>query len=78
MPQFDYATMTLEHIGIMQEALEKKKQQEILRKEYKQRQALQEIKGIFLDSFGLQTPDESKPILEQLSEIVKQVNNEDQ
>ena len=26
IPQFDYATMTLEDIGIMQEALEKKKQ----------------------------------------------------
>ena len=55
----------------MQEALERKKNQEILRKEDKQRQALHEIKDIFLDAFILQTPDESKPILEQLSKIVE-------
>ena len=61
----------------MQEVLERKKNQEILRKEYKQRQALQEIKDIILDAFSLQTPDESKPVLEQLSEIVEQVTNQD-
>ena len=70
--------MTLEQINIMQEALERKKNQEILSKEYKQRQAVNEIKGIFFDAFSLQTPDESKPILEQLSKIVEVVNNEDQ
>ena len=63
--------MTLEYIGIMQEALEKKKQHKIVRKEYKQRQELQDIKDIFLDAFSLQTLDESKPKLEQLSEIVE-------
>ena len=62
----------------MQQALERKKNQEILRKEYKQRQAFHEIKDIFLDAFSLQTSDESKPILEQLLEIVEQVTNEDQ
>ena len=51
----------------MQEALEKKKIQEIPRKAYKQRQALHEIKDIFLDAFNLQTPKESKLILEYLS-----------
>ena len=78
IPQFDYANMTLEDIGIMQEAMEKKKQQEILIKEYKQRQALQDIKDIFLDAFNLQTPNKSKPMIEKLSEIVEQVNNKDQ
>ena len=62
----------------MQEALERKKNQEILRKEYKKRQALQDIKDILLDAFSVQTLDESKPILEKLSEIVEQVNNKDQ
>lgn len=62
----------------MQEALERKKNQEILRKEYKQRKELHEIKDIFLDVFSLQKPDETKPILEHLSEIVEQVTNEDQ
>ena len=33
IPHFDFATMTLEDINLMQAALEKKKQQEILRKE---------------------------------------------
>ena len=51
----------------MQEALERKKKQEILINEYKQKQALHEIKDIFLDAFSLQTLDETKTILEQLS-----------
>lgn len=41
-------------------------------------QTLQEIKDIFLDAFYFPTPNESKPILEQLSKIVEQVNNEHQ
>ena len=49
IPKYEYATMTLEHINIMQEALERKKNQEILKKEYKKRQALHEIKDIFSD-----------------------------
>ena len=40
-------------------------------------QALHEIKDIFLDAFNLQTLDETKPIMEQLSDIVEQVTNED-
>ena len=31
-----------------------------------------------MDAFSLQTPDETKPILEQLLDIVEQVTNEDQ
>ena len=61
----------------MQEALGRKKAQEIVRKEYKQKQALQEIKDIFLDAFSLQTPKEYKPILEKILEIVEHVTNED-
>ena len=33
IPQFDFATMSLEDINFMQATLERKKQQEILRKE---------------------------------------------
>ena len=77
IPQFDFTTMTLEDINLMQDALEKKKQQEILRKEYKQMHALQDIKDIFLDAFSLPPHDESKAIIEQLSDIVEQVTNED-
>ena len=33
--QFNFATMTLEDINLMQATLEKEKQQDILRKEYK-------------------------------------------
>ena len=36
-----------------------------------------EIKDIFLDAFSLQVPNETKPIMEQLSNIVDQVQNED-
>ena len=38
---------------------------------------MNEIKYIFIDSFSLQPPDETRPIIEQLSDIVDQVNNED-
>ena len=63
--------MTIDQINEVQEALEKKKKQEVLRNEYKQRQALVEIKEIFLDAFSLQMPDESKPIMEQNAHIVE-------
>ena len=62
----------------MQDALNRRKRQEILRNGYKQKLALVEIKDIFLDAFTLQVPDESKPIMEQLAHIVEQVQNEDQ
>ena len=38
---------------------------------------MNEIKDIFMDAFSLQPPNSSRPILEQLSEIVDQINNED-
>ena len=38
---------------------------------------MSEIKDIIMDAFSLQPPDSNKPILEQLSNIVYQVNNED-
>ena len=47
-----YESKTI-NITQMQEALNRRKRQEILRKEYKQRQALHEIKDIFLDAFSL-------------------------
>ena len=53
IPQFNFATMTLDDINMMQATLERKKQQEILRKKYKQGHALQDIKEIFLDAFTL-------------------------
>ena len=61
----------------MQEALERKKKQEIIRNEYKQKQELHEIKDIFLYAFSLQTLHETKPILDQLSKIVDQVRSEE-
>ena len=53
IPKYDYATITLEQINLMQEALERKKKQEIPRNEYKQKQVLHEIKDIFLNAFSL-------------------------
>ena len=38
---------------------------------------MQNIKEIFLDAFTLPPPDESKDIMEQLSDIVEQLTNED-
>ena len=71
IPQFNFATMTLDDINMMQATLEKKKKWEILRKEYKQRHALQEIKEILLNAFTLSPPDETKDIMEQRSDIVE-------
>ena len=48
-----------------------------MRKDYKYNQAMNEIKDIFMDAFSLQPPDSNRPILEQLSQIVDQVNDED-
>ena len=36
-----------------------------------------DIKDIFLDAFSLSVPDETKPIMKQLSNIVDQVQSED-
>ena len=38
---------------------------------------MQNIKDIFLDAFTLSPPDESKDIMEQLSDIVEQVTDAD-
>ena len=38
---------------------------------------MNEIKDIFMGAFSLQSLDATRPILEQLSDIVDQVNNED-
>ena len=71
IPSYDLKSIKLEKITEMQEALNMRRRQEILRNEYKQKQALVEIKDIFLDAFTLQEPDESKPIMEQLAHIVE-------
>ena len=42
-----------------------------------QKQALQDIKDIFLDAFILPTFEENKPLIEQLTYIVEKASNED-
>ena len=53
IPSYDMKTISLEQITEMQDALTRRKRQEILRNEYKQRQALVDIKDIFLDAFTI-------------------------
>ncbi len=77
LPKFDYATMTIEKIGILQEALARKKHQELLRKEKRKKKALLDIKDIFLDAFSLPTLDETKPLIEQLTNIVEKISDVD-
>ena len=77
IPQFDLETMTLDNWNALQATIERRKQQEILRKEYRQKNALQNIKDIFLDAFSVTTLDESKDIIDQLLEIVDQVQDVD-
>ena len=77
IPYYDSSTLTEEKINEIQSALDQKRRQEAMRKDYKYKQAMNGIKDIFMDAFSLQPPDSSRPILEQLSDIVDQVNNED-
>ena len=74
---YDSSTLTEEKMNEIQSALDKRRRQEELRIDYKYKKEMNEIKDIFMDAFSLQPPDTSRPILEQLSDIVDQVNNED-
>lgn len=67
--------MTIEKMSILQEALARKKCQELLRREHRQKQALLDIKEIFLDTFSLPTPDETKPLIKKLTNIVEKVSD---
>ena len=62
-------------MGILQDSLAKKKHQELHRRELRQKKALQDIKDIFIDAFGLPALEEDKPIMEQLVNIVEQIND---
>lgn len=65
-------------MSILQEALQRKKQQELLRRsKHKQKKTLHEINDIFLDAFSLPTPNEEKPILEKLVNIVDMISDDD-
>ena len=77
IPSYESNTLTIEKINEIQGALDRRKRQEVLRKEFKHNQALNDIKDIFVDAFSLHSPNESKPIMEKLSNIVDQVTNED-
>ena len=74
IPYYESSTLTEEKMNEIQSALDRRRRQEAMRKEYKYRQAMSEIKDIFMDSFSLQPPDATRPILEKLSDIVDQVN----
>ena len=69
--------MTLDDLNTLQAAIERRKQQEILRKEYRQKDVMQNIKDIFLDAFSITILYESKDIVNQFSEIVDQVQDSD-
>ena len=64
IPSYEYNTLTIEKINEIQVALDRRKRQEVLRREYKYRQALNEIKDIFMDAFSLLSPNETRPIIE--------------
>ena len=51
-------------MSILQEDLARKKHQELLRREHMQKQALVDIKDIYLDKFNLPTLDKTKPLIE--------------
>lgn len=49
----------------------------MLRREHRQKKEIQDIKDIFLDTFSLPNPKETKPLIKQLTDIVERVSNED-
>ena len=63
LPKFDLATITIEEMSILQEALARKKHQELLKREHKKRQVLHDLKEIFLDAFGPPAPNEENLFL---------------
>lgn len=77
LQKFDLASITIEKMSIVQDALARKKYQELLRREHRQKQELNDIKDIFLDAFILPTLDEQNPIIKKLENIVEKINDED-
>ena len=77
IPYYDSSTLTKEKMNEIQSALDRRRRQEAMRNKYKYRQAMNEIKDIFMDAFSLKPLDTTRPIIEKLSDIVDQVNNED-
>lgn len=75
--KFDLTTITIEEISVLQEAPARKKHQELLRREHKQRKVLHDIKEIFLNAFILLTPNEEKSIIEKLVNIVSKISDAD-
>ena len=63
LPKYDYDTMTIEKMGIVQEALARKKHQELFKIEHRKKQGFSNIKEIFLDAFSLPTLDETKSLI---------------
>ena len=69
IPYYESSTLTEKKMNEIQSALDRRRQ-ESLRKEYKYRQAMNEIKDIFMDAFNLEPLDTTRPIILQLSDIV--------
>ena len=63
IPYYDSITLTEEKMNEIQSALDRRRRQEVMRKYYKYRQAMNEIKDIFMDAFSLQPPDSSRQSL---------------
>ena len=76
LQQFDLNTITIQEMSILQEALKRKKRQE-LRWKHKKKKFLHEIKDVLFDAFGPPEINESKPIIEKLVTIVDRIKNED-
>ena len=53
IPYYESNTLIEEKMNEIQSALDRRRRQEALRKEYKYRQALNEINNIFMDAFSL-------------------------
>lgn len=73
----DLANLTLEQTILLQEFLTKKKRQEEIRREHKQKQVLNDVNHTFVDAFVIHNFEEGAPIINQIVNIVDQVNDGD-
>ena len=53
IPYYDSSTLTEEKMNEIQSALDKRRRQEVMRKEYKYKKAMNEINDILMDAFSL-------------------------
>lgn len=77
MVRLDLTNIALEKTILLQEIMAKKKKQEELRRQHKQKKALYDVKNIFVEPFDIQNFDGEASIVNKLINIVEYINGGD-